>query len=202
MALFGRQMLRGIAAPTVGVGAGIPDAAPPSLGGVNYKPEELKPGGGGQVRSSGGLFGQAFGRKNLPRTLQVIGATLQQMDNPQGRALDYLQANEADAARQAAADAATSRAQKLQDDQRAQFEQAISALPPEQQRWARLNPEAFAEAMMRAQVGGGWQHGQGYSNLWRPNPDGTVTLGDPLPLRPRSYTPYATDPSADDWEEY
>lgn len=69
--------------------------------------------------------------------------------------------------------------------ERADLDAAISGLPPEQQAWARLNPEAFAEAMVRARMSGNeWQHGQGYSHLWRPNADGSVTLGDPLPLRP------------------
>lgn len=165
-----------------------------------YKPQDVKQGGSEQVRSAGGLRG-AFFRKSLPRTLQVIGATLQQIDNPQGQ-LDQLSANEAERARYAAAEAAQARSQKLEDGQRQQFEEAIAALPPDQQRWARLNPGAFAEAVMRAQAGGGWQHGQGYSHLWRPNNDGTVTLGDPLPLRPRQQQTYNMPGNEDEWEEY
>lgn len=199
MALFGRSMTRRLALPMIGASAGMPGATPPVPGG--YKPEEMKPGGVEQVRSRGGLFGNAFSRKGLPRTLQIIGATMRDMAMGTN-ALGDLQRMEAEQQRLAAVDAAQSRQTKLEDDQRAQFEQAIAALPPEQQRWARLNPQAFAEAMMRAQVGGGWEHGQGYSHLWRPNPDGTVTLGDPLPLRPRQQQTYNMPGGEDDWEEY
>lgn len=104
-----------------------------------YKmPPAEKQGGTQQVRSAGGFRG-AFQRKSLPRTLQVIGATLQQMDNPAGQ-LDQFAANEADALRLAAEEAAMTRDQKYVD-------QAIGSLPPEQQPWARLSPEAAARGM-------------------------------------------------------
>lgn len=203
MALFGRGMARRMAPPMVGASAGVPGAMPPAPNGI--KPEEMKPGGGEQVRSIDGErrpFMAAFSRKSLPRTLQIVGAAMQQMSNPAGQ-LNQFAANEAEQARYDTAQAAQQRTQKTDDEQRAQFEQAISSLPPDQQRWARLNPQAFAEAMMRSQGDGGWQHGQGYSNLWRPNPDGTVTLGDPLPLRPRQAPMgYNTPDDGEDWEEF
>lgn len=66
----------------------------------------------------------------------------------------------------------------------------IATLPPDQQSRAltayMVDPDGFAEQYLGTQQGGSWQHGQGYSHLWRPNQDGTVTLGDPLPLRPRA----------------
>lgn len=102
------------------------------------KLEDPKQGGTQQVRSRSGFMG-AFQRKGLPRTLQVIGATLQQMDNPQGQ-LDQFAANEADALRRAAEEAAMSRDQKFVD-------QAIGSLPPEQQPWARISPEAAARGI-------------------------------------------------------
>jgi len=70
-------------------------------------------------------------------------------------------------------------------DEAAALEAAIAHLPADQQATARLNPEAFAEAQMRRQTGSDWQHGQGYSHAFRVNPDGTVTMGDALPQRPR-----------------
>jgi hypothetical protein len=89
--------------------------------------------------------------------------------------------------------------QELQRQQ--QMEEAISQLPPEQQAYARLDPEAFIEAMIQQQVGGGWETGQGYSHAFRTNPDGTVTLGDQLPLRPRApIQGYVMPNDGDDWE--
>lgn len=209
MALFGGWMRRGVATPQVGgmVAGQIP---PMPTSALKQDPFSNKQGGTEQVRSAaggsatpgaaGGGWRGAFMRKNIPRTLQILGATLQQIDNPQGQ-LDALAQNEAERVRYEAEQAAQGRSQKIEESQRLQLEQAISSLPPEQQTWARMNPEAFAQAMARAQAGGGWQSGQGYSHLWRPNSDGTVTLGDPLPLRPRQGVQYNA-PDDEDWEEF
>lgn len=51
-----------------------------------------------------------------------------------------------------------------------------------------LNEARIRQIEAEIANGGAWQHGPGYSHLWRPNEDGTVTLGDPLPLRPRAPT--------------
>lgn len=143
-----------------------------------------------------GLFGGAFAPKNRAGTLEVIGATLQQLDDPNGqisalqnarveRGLfgqriraakdEQLQAQQEQSARQRRTDA---------------VEQYIGTLPPEQQVQARMayavNPEAFAESVAQQMSGGGWQVGQGYSHTFRTRPDGTVERGDPLPLRPRA----------------
>ena len=80
------------------------------------------------------------------------------------------------------------RSQKIEEgaaeSQRAALEAAIVQLPADQQAWARLNPEAFVERMLNPD--NGWESGQGYSHAFRVNPDGTVTRGDPLPIRPRA----------------
>lgn len=107
------------------------------LGGAP-KQEPPKQGGAQQVGSRRGFMG-AFQRKSLPRTLQVIGATLQQMDNPAGQ-LDQFAATEADALRQMAEEAALSRQQK-------DLEQAIGTLPESQRPWARLAPEQAVRGM-------------------------------------------------------
>ena len=159
-------------------------------------------GGSGTPGAATGWRG-AFMRKNLPRTLQILGATLQQIDNPQGQ-LDAFSANEADRQRQAALEMAQGRQTKLQDEQRGQLEQAISTLPPQDQAWARLNPEAFIRALAEARNdhNSGWNVGQGYSHAFRVGPDGNVIQGDALPLRPRQQGPGYAMPNADEWEPY
>lgn len=151
-----------------------------------YKPEDQKQGGTQQVRSRGGFMG-AFQRKSLPRTLQVIGATLQQMDNPQGQ-LDQFGANEERERALQMAQQAQDRTQQQNKQQQGAMEQAIASLPPEQQAWARLNPEAFMRAYVESQMdtNNGWNVGQGYSHAFRVNPDGTLQQGAALPLRPRA----------------
>lgn len=112
-----------------------------------YKPEPPpKEGGTEQVRSNGGIRG-AFMRKSMPRTLQVLGATLQQIDNPQGQ-LDAFSANEADQQRQALEDMALARTQKIQDGENAQYDQYVSSLDPQYQPLARLDREGFLRSQM------------------------------------------------------
>lgn len=106
-----------------------------------YKPQEDKQGGTEQVRSRSGFMG-AFQRKSLPRTLQIIGAALGQMSNPNGQ-LDQFAANEAEQQRLAAEEMAATRDQKYVD-------QAIGSLPAEQQPWARIAPEAAARGIFGA----------------------------------------------------
>lgn len=87
--------------------------------------------------------------------------------------------------------------------QQQQMEQAIATLPPEQQAWARLNPQAFVRAMAEAQMdnNNGWNVGQGYSHAFRVNPDGTLQQGAPLPLRPRApIMGYVMPSDTQDWE--
>lgn len=93
----------------------------------------------------------------------------------------------------------------LRQQREAMVEQYISSLPPERQAQARMayavDPESFAEAMAQQMGGGGWQVGQGYSHAFRTNPDGTVTLGDPLPLRPRApIQGYVMPNDLNEWE--
>lgn len=135
------------------------------LGG--YKPLEPPPVGdksqaGQRVVNSGSGIRGAFMRKNIPRTLQVIGAALQQIDNPQGQLGEFI-ANEAEQQRQAAVQAAMEQRtidgknDRAADAQEAQYtasrgqqlEQIIASLPPEQQVLARLNPEGYVNGMMR-----------------------------------------------------
>lgn len=166
------------------------------------KREETKlPGMEERVRSRGGFFGP-FQRKSLPRTLQVIGATLQQMDNPQGQ-LDQFAANEE---RQRAIDMAQQaqdRTAQQEKQQQGAMDEAIASLPPQQQAWARLNPEAFMRAYVESQMdqNNGWNVGQGYSHAFRVNPDGTLQQGAALPLRPRApIMGYVMPNDAQDWE--
>lgn len=115
-----------------------------------YKPLEAPPGkdnaGTQAVRSNSGFRG-AFMRKNIPRTLQILGATLQQIDNPQGQ-LDAFSANEADQQRQALEDVALARTQKIQDGENAQYDQYVSSLDPQYQPLARLDREGFLRSQM------------------------------------------------------
>lgn len=166
------------------------------------KREDVKLPGTEQVRSRGGFMG-AFQRKSLPRTLQVIGATLQQMDNPAGQ-LDQFGANEARERAMQTALGTQSRGQKQEDEQRQQLEQAIASLPIEQQAWARLNPTQFMRAMMESETdpNNGWETGQGYSHAFRINPDGSLNRGAELPLRPRAPVPGYATPNDDDWEPF
>lgn len=118
-------------------------------GPVKLQPPE-KQGGAEGVRSNGGFRG-AFMRKSLPRTLQVIGATLQQMDNPQGQ-LDQFAANEAEAIRQAAAEAALARQQRAGKIEEAQQQTVLDArsryadsLTPEQRDEFTMDPSGYME---------------------------------------------------------
>lgn len=81
-----------------------------------------------------------------------------------------------------------SRQVKREDEQQRTLDEAISQLPPDQQTWARMNPEAYMEALMRRRMdtNNGWNVGQGYSHAFRVNPDGTLQQGAALPLRPRA----------------
>lgn len=158
-------------------------------------------GGSATPGAAGPGWRGAFMRKNLPRTLQIIGAAMQDI-NGQGH-LAAFQGNEAEQQRLAAEEMAQGREQKQQDEQRAQLERAISSLPPEQQAWARLNPEAFIRAYAEAQndPNHGWQVGQGYSRAFRIRPDGTREDGAELPLRPRApIMGYVMPGDAEEWD--
>lgn len=153
----------------------------------------------------------AFGRGWLtPERLQVIGATLQQLDGG-SELTDYL-ATQRDNARQDQTDAQNAELMQLRMQrakretiQQQELDQLISTLPQEAQVWARLNPEAFVTAMIRRQSDGEWQGGRGYTNLWRATPEGRVELGDRLPLRPYSSRGSANAspelPSGFQWED-
>lgn len=126
-----------------------------------YKPEPPPKQGGSQPVTSAGGFMGAFRRKSLPRTLQIIGAGLQDIGGDGN--LDAFAANEAEQQRLAAVEAATqqrtidSKDDRAADTQEAQYtatrrqqlEQYIASLPPDQQLLARLNPEGFVNGMMR-----------------------------------------------------
>ena len=131
------------------------------LGGGVVKPMEAPPAKDGagteQVRSGSGYRG-AFMRKSLPRTLQVLGATLQQIENPQGQ-LNAFAANEADQQRQAAEEMAQARQGKV-EDQRYTAEQDWRAGAQQRERdqyaWQRQydteNPEPMTP-YQQAQIG-------------------------------------------------
>ena len=104
-------------------------------------------------------------------------------------------------AAQSARQAAEAEATRRQGKQRnATIEQAIANEPPEVQALARAFPEVYARRVLRPQDNG-WESGQGYSHAFRVNPDGTVTRGDPLPLRPRAAIQgYVMPSDADEWE--
>ena len=143
-----------------------------------------------------------FTRKELPRTLQIVGSAMQQIGNPNNRALERFQANEADQMRQQAEDMALNRQTKMEDQQRSQLEEAIKTLPADQQVWARMNPSAFIRALVERQMdpNNGWQVGQGYSRAFRIRPDGTREDGAELPLRPRApITGYVIPDDAQEW---
>lgn len=187
-----------------------------------YKPLEAQPmgdksqagqrivnsaaGGSGTPGAATGWRG-AFMRKNIPRTLQILGATLQQIDNPQGQ-LDAFSANEADQQRQAAAEMAQARTGKMQDQQSAQLERAISSLPPDQQAWARLNPEAFISALMQSQTQQATQRAR--ESQWRNDGtrpyrivNGRVEYGEgTIPHVPRAPLIQYGSPGDDDLEPY
>jgi len=170
------------------------------LGGAP-KQEPPKQGGTQQVGSRRGFMG-AFQRKSLPRTLQVIGATLQQMDNPAGQ-LDQFAADEMRQRAIDMAERAQERTAQQEKTQQGAMEEAIASLPPQQQAWARLNPEAFMRAYIESQMdqNNGWNVGQGYSHAFRINPDGTLEQGAALPLRPRApIMGYVMPNDAQDWE--
>lgn len=118
------------------------------LGG--YKPLEAPPvkdGAGQRPVTSGSGFMAAFSRKQLPRTLQVIGATMQQLGDPNDQIAEF-SANEADQRRLAAAEMAQARDGKLEDQQQGYIDQAIGSLPRDQQLWARLAPGEAARAAL------------------------------------------------------
>jgi hypothetical protein len=108
--------------------------------------EAPKQGGTEQVRQIGG-FMAPFSRKNLPRSLQVIGATMRQLGDDQGQ-LDQFNANEAEQQRLAAEEAVQARSMKQEEAEQVQSQRARSAfmqtLSPEQQAQFELFPESFA----------------------------------------------------------
>jgi hypothetical protein len=153
--------------------------------------EPPKQGGTEQVRQIGG-FMAPWSRKNLPRSLQVIGATMRQIGNPEGGALDQFSANEAEqqardmamrAYEQRTMDAKQDRGRA--DEQRNMLEQVISQLPPDQQRLARLDPEGFVRALM-ARQGRGQEWENNGTQPYRIDENGNVIMGSgTIPHRPR-----------------
>lgn len=144
------------------------------------------------ARDRGNFFG-ALGRFLTPERMQVIGHTLQEVGGQRGALDDYLQQRDERAHRDW-------QRQRIQmQDQREKA--AVASLPLDQQVWAMLNPEAYARALAERGSDNGWETGQGYSHAFRTNPDGTVTLGDPLPLRPRApIQGYILPGDTQDWE--
>ena len=148
-------------------------------------------GGSATPGSAGGGWRGAFMRKNLPRTLQIIGAAMQDI-NGSGN-LAAFQGNEAEQQRQAAIEMARSREGKLEDQQQGYFDQAIGSLPAEQQPWARLAPDAAARSVFARQAqpdyeldangrpytiqGGQVQYGQGQVAVQRPGTDRAPPAG-------------------------
>jgi len=110
----------------------------------------------------GGVFGGAFSRENWPRSLNVIGAGLRQINGDEP-ALDNLLADEQRRAleqqamgehKQDRAWAAEDRARELASQQRAlerqqQIDAIIEQLPAGEREMARLDPEGYVRQMMR-----------------------------------------------------
>lgn len=152
-------------------------------------PEQYDPLGQGLQRPRG-LFGR-LGNALRNVDWEAVGAAMRddpsilqnlQSQRNERRLLDF----RVRGAKQDEADTQSQRDRQAQIDAMAQ--EYIASLPAAQQGPARMrymvDPEGFAEQI----AGGGqeWQSGQGYSHTFRVNPDGTVTRGDALPLRPRA----------------
>lgn len=178
-------------------------------GALPKAPDQMDPMNQGQ-RRRGGLFGRArslLGNDGDPTTPNawdwlVLGPTAPDIlqERAQGRDLFGMRV------RQAKQEEADSQNQMRRQQQRDQMvKEYIATLPPEQQVRARtayaVDPEAFAESMAQQMTGGGWEVGQGYSHAFRTRPDGTVEMGDPLPLRPRApIQGYMVPYDGEDWE--
>ena len=117
-----------------------------------------------------GLFGGAFGRARRPRTLQVIGATLRQIADPNDAALDQFQANEAEQARYDAEQAALMGRQKNQDS-------AIATLDPSIQPWARLAPGEVARRMLAPPERPTTRYDSNTGNFWQDGEQGPNIVG-------------------------
>lgn len=165
------------------------------------KQEPPKQGGTQQVGSRRGFMG-AFQRKSLPRTLQVIGATLRDIGNPNSQALDQFAADEMRQRAIAMAERAQERTAQQEKTQQGAMEEAIASLPPQQQAWARLNPEAFARAYIESLMGGNQWETDG-TQPYRVGPNGEVILGSgTIPHRPRAPLIQYGSPMDDDLEPY
>ena len=132
------------------------------LGRTRLKPEEAPPsgdkseagqrmvnsaaGGSATPGAAGGGFRGMFMRKNLPRTLQILGAGLQDI-NGSGN-LAAFQGNEAEQLRQSAEEMAQSREQKVEDGEAAQYDQYVNTLDPQYQPLARMDREGFLRSQM------------------------------------------------------
>lgn len=103
-------------------------------------------GGSATPGSAGGGFRGAFMRKNLPRTLQIIGAAMQDI-NGSGN-LAAFQGNEAEQQRLAAEEMAQAREQKVQDGENAQYDEYVNTLDPQYQPLARLDRQGFLRSQM------------------------------------------------------
>lgn len=172
MPLFGRYRL--------GQGVVKPMEAPP-----------VKDGGTEAVRSNSGYRG-AFMRKNIPRTLQIIGAALQDI-NGSGN-LAAFQGNEAEQQRLAAEEMAQAGQQKYEQAQRQQVlgarDRYAAALPPEQRDEFTMDPSGYMERhrspvwqqIPRDQLPAGARDGQintqtGQRDVdWAPQGGGSVSL--------------------------
>lgn len=113
------------------------------------KQEPPKQGGTQQVGSRRGFMG-AFQRKSLPRTLQVIGATLRDIGNPNSQALDQFAADEMRQRAIDMAERAQERTAQQEKTQQGYLDQAVSSLDESLQPWARIAPEAVARGMFGA----------------------------------------------------
>lgn len=109
--------------------------------------QPTKAGGTERVHSSGG-FMRPFMRKELPRTLQVVGATLRQLGNPQGGALDDFNAGEIE---QQARDMAMRAYEQQQIEAKREeggWDAYVATLPEDQQNLARFDRQGFLRSQM------------------------------------------------------
>lgn len=189
------------------------------MGAPKGEPEKL--GGGGMVRSAaggsatpgaaGGGFGGMFMRKNLPRTLGVIGAGLRQIG---GEAPDAI--NDFVAAEQAARDEQMQRdifgmrmrSQKTETQQGQDREQLvqefIASLPAEQQLRARAayltDPEGFASQYLLT-GSSDWQNNGTVPYRIDPATGAVITGSGTIPHRPRQpLIQYGSAGDEADWE--
>lgn len=149
-----------------------------------------------------GIFGRRLSRWLTPERMQILGATMQQMDGQQGAlnatldrpniaqwlllGTDGVAALQRQQMQRLAFDREANE-QTAEQKRRQELEAMIARLPDAQRMLARLDPEGYVRAMLSGQAPE-WHTGTEYTHAFRVDPGGNVVLGDELPLRPRAAT--------------